>query len=289
MAVGRVKGYELIAEIGSGASSTVWRARDLESGSICAVKIVDRGNGVDSRYFRQMANEYRIARHFNHPNLAQVYALVTSRVLFWTTQMALAMEYVPGVGLADLRQTEKLDASRLVNLYIQLADALGYMHSQGMVYLDMKPHNVIVTAEGQAKVMDFGLCMPKGNYNRRVQGTPDFMAPEQIRMGWVDERTDVYNLGATMFYLITGNSVQMTLTSRQSLANNGRNGAGNGTATVESQTFRSLDVDVPEALESLILASCRPQPAERPHTMAQVLADLRRIVSRLNGGSSKSS
>ena len=274
MAVGRVKGYELIAQIGAGARSTIWRARALKSGQICAVKIVRRGDGVDSRYFRQMSNEYRIARRFNHPNLVKVYELVSSRFLFWVTQVALAVEYVPGVNLAELSRTEKLDATRLVSLYIQLADGLGYMHSQNVVHLDMKPHNVIVTPEGQAKIVDFGLCMSKGNYNRRVQGTPDFMAPEQIRMGWVDERTDVYNLGATMFYLITGNSVQMTLTSR--------NGNSNGRATVASQTFRSLDVDVPEALESLILASCRPQPAERPHTMAQVLADLRTITVRLN-------
>ena len=177
--------------------------------------------------------------------------------------------------------SEKLDAARLVNLYIQLADGLGYMHSQGVVYLDMKPHNVIVTPEGRAKIIDFGLCMPKGNTNRRVQGTPDFMAPEQIRMGWVDERTDVYNLGATMFTLITGNSVQMTLTSRHG------NTQGNGKATVASQTFRSLKVEVPEALESLILASCRPRPAERPHTIAQVLADLRGIMAKLNRPISK--
>lgn len=281
MVVGRVKGYELIAEIGIGASSSIWRARDLSSGRICALKIVDRGNGVDSRYFRQMTNEYRVARRFSHPNLAQVYDLIRSRVFFWVTQTALVMEYVPGVSLAQLRETEKLDVKRLVPLYIQLADGLGYMHSQDVVHLDMKPQNVIVTPEGQAKIIDFGLCMPKGNYNRRVQGTPDFMAPEQIHMGWVDERTDVYNLGATMFYLITGNSVQMTLTARLDSSKSGRSGNDNGTATVESQTFCSLDIEIPETLESLILASCRPKPAERPHTMAQVLADLRHIAGKL--------
>lgn len=274
MAVGQVKGYKLIAQIGLGASSTIWRARALKSGEICAVKIVARGDGVDSRYFRQVANEYRVARRFNHPNLARVYELVVSRVLFWKTQLALAMEHVPGVDLAELSQKEKLDAARLVNIYIQLADGLGYMHSQNVVHLDMKPHNVIVTPDGRVKIVDFGLCMPSGNYNRRVQGTPDFMAPEQVHMGWVDERTDIYNLGATMFYLITGNSVQMTLTARDDNSN--------GKATVASQTFRSLEIDVPETLESLILASCRPQPAERPHTMAQVLADLRDVAGRLN-------
>ena len=280
MAAGRVKGYELIARIAYGAGSTVWRARALKTGEICALKIASRSDGVDSRHFRQIVNEYRTARRFDHPNLARVHELISSRVLFLVTQMALAMEYVPGVNLAELRQKKKLSAAHLLDLYMQLAEGLSYMHSQNVVHLDMKPQNVIVTPEGQVKIVDFGLCMPAGNYNRRVQGTPDFMAPEQIRMGWVDERTDVYNLGATMFYLITGNSVQMTLTAR-----NG-NGNGNGKATVASQTFRSLKIDVPGPLESLILASCRPQPAERPHTMAQVLADLHDIASKLNNPTS---
>lgn len=284
MAAGRVKGYELIARIAYGAGSTVWRARALRTGEICALKIASRSDGIDSRHFRQIVNEYRAARQFDHPNLARVHELISSRVLFWVTQMALAMEYVPGVNLAELRQKEKLSATHLLDLYMQMAEGLGYMHSQNVVHLDMKPHNVIVTPERRVKIVDFGLCMPAGNYNRRVQGTPDFMAPEQIRMGWVDERTDIYNLGATMFYLITGNSVQMTLTAR--------NGNSNGKATVASQTFRSLTIDIPEQLESLILASCRPQPAERPHTMAQVLADLHDISAKLKNstpGSEKSS
>ncbi len=274
MALVRVKGYELIAQIGSGAVSSVWRARDLRNGNICAVKIIARADGADRRHFRQMTNEYRAARNFCHPNLARLYNLIPSRILFWTTQMALAMEYVPGVHLADLRQAEKLDAARLVNIYIQLAEGMAYMHAQNIIHLDMKPHNVILTPQGEAKIVDFGLCRAKGNYNHRVQGTPDFMAPEQIKMGWVDERTDIYNLGATMFYLVTGNSVQMTLTSR--------NGHSNGKASVASQTFRSLEVEIPEALESLILASCRHQPAERPHTMTQLLGDLRLIAGHLD-------
>ena len=170
-----------------------------------------------------------------------------------------------------MRAKEKLDAAALVNIYMQVAAGMSYMHSRNLIYLDMKPHNVIVTPDYTAKIVDFGLCGHKGNYSRRVQGTPDFMAPEQIRMGWVDERTDVYNLGATMFYLVTGKSVQMTLTSR--------NGNGNGKAKVESQTFTSHEVEVPEALENLILQSCRPQPAERPHTMAQVMDDLCSIAA----------
>jgi eukaryotic-like serine/threonine-protein kinase len=275
MAAARVKGYELIAQVGAGACSTIWRARDLKTGSICAVKIASRREGADSRHFRQMVNEFRVTRRLNHPNLARIDEIIPSRVLFWTYRMALAMEYVPGVTLAQLRERESLDAKRLVNIYIQLADGLGFMHSQDIIHLDMKPHNVIITPEGQAKIVDFGLARSKGNYNSRVQGTPDFMAPEQIRMGWVDERTDVYNLGATMFYLVTGKSVQMTLTSR-----NGH-GNGNGKAVVESQTFRSMEVEVPDALESLILASCRQAPAERPHTMAQVVAELRTIAAEL--------
>lgn len=272
MAASRVKGYELIAQIASGAKSHIWRARQLSTGDAYAVKIVQRGHGVDERYFRQMENEYRIARRFNHPNLARVYEFIPSGFLFWTFQVAVVVELVPGPNLAELAVSQPLPLPRLIDLYIQLADGLGYMHSQGFVHLDMKPHNVVVTSDDKAKIVDFGLCMPTGQYNPRIQGTPAFMAPEQIVKGRVDERTDIYNLGATMFYILTGKSAQIMLTQRN----------GNGKSGVADQAFRSLSVDIPEELEALIMTSCRPNPADRPWTMNDVATRLRDVAQQMS-------
>ncbi len=268
MADTSVKGYQVIELLGRGASSEVFKARHVRTGQVVALKVVRRG-AQGARYFRQIYNEFGVARGWEHPNLVRLYDLVSERLLFWKLQVALAMEYVPG---DMLKGAAGLTTRRFVDIYIQLADGLGYMHERGFVHLDMKPPNVIVTPEGQAKIMDFGLCTRKGRYNPRVQGTPDFMAPEQLRKGWVDEQTDVFNLGATMFYVLSGKPVHMMLTHSTRL---------DGKASVTSETFQSMSVDVPPEIESLILQSCRPSPAERPLSMARVRERLEAIRARL--------
>jgi len=265
----RVKGYELIELIGRGATSEVYKARQLGTGLVMAVKVVRHDSPDSARQFAQLANEFRVARQWTHPNLVRLYELVTARLLVWRLQVALAMEYVPG---EMFRSGKSFTTRQIVDCYIQLADAMHYMHQHGYIHLDMKPQNVIASPTGQTKIMDFGLCTRKGRYNPRVQGTPDFMAPEQMRKGWVDERTDVFNLGATMFSVITGKSVQMTLTSRLRT---------NGGPSVISETFQSMSVEVPPELESLILQSCRSSPAERPASMARVLERLQNIRNQL--------
>jgi serine/threonine-protein kinase len=264
-----VKGYQIVESIGRGASSEVFKARRIRDGQWVALKVVRRGAAESGRHFRQIYNEYAVASAWEHPNLVRLYGLVTSRLIFLKLQVALAMEYVPG---RMMKGAAGLTTKQFIENYIQLADGLGYMHQHGYIHLDMKPHNVMVTPDGQAKVMDFGLCTKNGRYNPRVQGTPDFMAPEQLRKGWVDERTDVFNLGATMFYVLTGKPVHMTLVHsvRQ-----------NGHASVTSETFQSMSVEAPPELESLILQSCRPSPAERPATMARVKERLEAIRAKL--------
>jgi len=264
----QVKGYQIIELIGRGAGSEVYKARQMSTGDIVALKIVRRESPDSKRLFAQIANEYRVARDWTHPNLVRLEELIVTRLVFWKYQVALAMEFVPGETLTGL---SKLTGAQMLSYYRQLADAMLYMHHHGYIHLDMKPQNVMVTPEDDVKIMDFGLCTKKGQYNARVQGTPDFMAPEQMRKGWVDERTDIYNLGATMFHVISGKSVQMMLTHRV--------GPG-GDATVTSETFQSQMLEVPEELESLILESCRPSPAERPATMERVLERLDKIAGK---------
>jgi len=268
MAEPHVRGYQLIELIGTGAGSEVYKGRQMSTGDVVAVKMVRRGGPDSTRLFAQIANEYKVARGWTHPNLVRLHALIVDRLLLWKFQVALVMEYVPG---ETLNGEGGLTVDQMLSWYRQLADAMLYMHHHGYIHLDMKPQNVMVTPEGDMKIMDFGLCTKKGQFNARVQGTPDFMAPEQMRKGWVDERTDIYNLGATMYHVITGKSVQMTLTSRNGVA---------GDASVTSETFQSLNVDVPEELESLILECCRHSPAERPATMQRVIERLDKFAGK---------
>ena len=187
----RVKGYKLIELLGRGAGSEVYKARQLSSGDLVALKVIRRSGAPSARFFKQIANEFRVARDWSHPNLVELYELLNGRFLIWRLQTALAMEYVPG---ETLDCHDELTGARMVDYYRQVAAGMKYMHDRGYVHLDMKPQNIIVTDDGIAKIMDFGLCIPRGTRNPRVQGTPAFMSPEQVRKGKVDERTDIYNL-----------------------------------------------------------------------------------------------
>ena len=264
-----VKGYQLLELLGRGASSEVYRARKIETRQIVALKVVKRGAPDSARHFRQIENEFRVAGAWSHPNLVKLHEIVASGFLFLRFQVALAMEYVPG---QPLKGGGTLTSGELISYCTQLCDGLHYMHRQGYIHLDMKPQNVIITPDKKAKIMDFGLCTRKGQYNSRLQGTPDFMAPEQMRRGWVDERTDVYNLGATIFHILTGKSVSGVVGT-----------AGGGEVILLPSAFHTLNIEVPPEFENLILQCTKPSPAERPATMERLKEQLEEIRKSLPG------
>ncbi len=263
-----VKGYQIIELLGRGASSEVFKARHIETRRIVALKVVRRGAEHSARHFRQIENEFRIAGAWDHPNLVKLHEIIASKFLFLRFQVALAMEYVPG---APLKTGAGVTASDLISYFMQIADGMQYMHQKGYIHLDMKPQNVIVTPDGKAKIMDFGLCTKIGQYNPRLQGTPDFMAPEQMRKGWVDERTDVYNLGATIFHVLTGKSVS-------GVVGTGRD------VIVMPAAFHTLNIEVPADFESFLFQCTKPSPAERPATMQRVKERLEEIRKAMGPG-----
>jgi eukaryotic-like serine/threonine-protein kinase len=263
-----VKGYQILELLGRGASSEVFRARHIKTRRIVALKVVRRGAANSARYFRQIENEFRIAGPWDHPNLVKLHEIVASGFLFLKFQVALSMEYVPG---APLKAGAGVTAADVISYFTQIADGMHYMHQKGYIHLDMKPQNVIVTPDKRAKIMDFGLCTKIGQYNPRLQGTPDFMAPEQMRKGWVDERTDVYNLGATIFHVLSGKSVSGVV------------GTGRDVILMPA-AFHTLNVEVPEELENLIFQCTKPSPAERPATMQRVKEQLEEIRKTLGNG-----
>jgi serine/threonine protein kinase len=198
--------YDLVEKVAEGGMGTVYKGRNRESGDIVAIKIVAphmAGNEVLLKRFEQ---EYNAARQLDHPNIVRA-------LDFGDTGSSpyLVMEFVDGLSLGqkidrDGRMPEK-DAIKVI---AQVAQGLHRAHKDGLIHRDVKPDNIMVTADGQAKLTDLGLVKEVEadlNLTRtgRGLGTPHFMAPEQFKNAKnADPRCDIYSLGATLYMMVTG-------------------------------------------------------------------------------------
>ncbi len=204
--------YELLREIGRGASGTVYLARDSLIGRDVAIKSflgaappADRGHHGVHSLRDDLLREARSAGVLSHPNIVKVYDLVErpDRTVF------MAMEYVRGRNLGELLAAgRRLDFERAVDLTTQVASALDYLHTMGVVHRDIKPANILIDESGQVKLTDFGIALlekrPVGDDADLILGTPSYMAPEQLLGREVTRRADVYSLGVVLFEMLVG-------------------------------------------------------------------------------------
>ncbi len=148
------------------------------------------------------------------------------------------------------------------------------MHDGGFLHTDIKPTNIMITQEGSVKIIDFGQSCPIHHRKERIQGTPDYIAPEQVRRMALDQRTDVFNLGATMYWVLTSEKYPTEIRGTDSRG---------GISLVTSDrplTPIELNDKIPLALSKLVMECCRENPEERPADMVQVSATLR-VVQKL--------
>ena len=156
----------------------------------------------DLKYLEQAKHEFRVGQMLNHPNLVKVYAFETDGGWFSGPKKAkLLLEYVPGRTMDGLPLQRM---AKLVRMFERIADGL-MPHAQAwsVIHADLKPNNLIYERGTRVKVIDYGLAWIKGEPKDRVQGTPEYMAPETVSHKLINERTDIYNFGATMYRLVT--------------------------------------------------------------------------------------
>jgi len=199
--------YDILGELGKGAMGVVYLAKDPLIGRRLAIKTFRQNYSAadpDYEQFRQrFLREARTAGALNHPNIVTIHDMDASdsEVYF------IAMEYLEGTDLKQLMRREKLELRFVVETVAQVADGLGYAHSKGVIHRDVKPANIVITPEKQAKIMDFGIArMGASNLTVKGQllGTPNYMSPEQIQGKEVDHRADLFSLGVLLYELITG-------------------------------------------------------------------------------------
>jgi serine/threonine protein kinase len=199
--VDKIGKFHVLQTLGSGAHSSILHIRRDEDSKEYALKIVPIDSKDDLKYLEQAKHEFRVGQMLNHPNLVKVYCFETEGGWFSGPKKAkLLIEFVPGKTM-DLLPLQRMP--KLLRVFERIADGLTHMHKKGVLHADLKPNNLILGRGTNVKVLDFGLAWIKGEPKDRVQGTPEYMAPETASHKLINERTDIYNLGATMYRLVT--------------------------------------------------------------------------------------
>ncbi len=196
--------FEIIEEIGQGGMGTVYKAYDNKIREVVALKLLKPEIASDLEVIERFRNEIKLARQVAHRHVCRMYDLGEE----WLT-IYISMEYVPGEDLKSfIRRSGHLTEAKAVGLAKQIAEGLAEAHRLGVVHRDLKPQNVMIDKDGNAKIMDFGIARSlhtKGVTGTGVIiGTPEYMAPEQAEGGDVDRRVDLYALGAILFEMVTG-------------------------------------------------------------------------------------
>ena len=212
MSVGLVLGpFQVLAPIGKGGMSTVYLARDVRSHLLVALKVLPPKRArEEERVLTRFRREMEMCQRVAHPHLAWAYEVGVCQGVYY-----IAMEYIPGRSLYRLVNDEgPLQVSRAARLFAEVASALEHAHNQGLIHRDMKPSNIIITPHDHAKVLDLGLALVEGEAPGALEvvggrgyvvGTLDYIAPEQAENPTaVDPRSDIYSLGCTLYFALTG-------------------------------------------------------------------------------------
>ena len=257
-------GYHVISEIGKGAASTIYAVSDSASGQVYALKHVIRKSEKEQRFIEQVQNEFEVSKACNHPVLRKVVDLKTVKKFFGpVTEVALVMELIDGIPY-DERPIS--DVKTILKSFIKIAEALWEVNKSGYVHCDTKPGNIMLTGDGNVRLIDLGQACKRGTAKERVQGTPSFIAPEQARCKPLSEQTDVYNFGATLYWALTGQRVPTLLTVEKADRH-----------MVKDQGYpspRALNEKVPPRLSELVMHCLRHRPWERPTDMGSVVMRL---------------
>lgn len=259
--------YRIIRPLGNGAGSTILMISDKTAGGKrYALKVVRRQDPDDDIYIAQAKVEYAASQKLKHPAIVAIYDMRVRRSWFRLSGVELLMEYVDGKTLDEI---EAPDMGQLVLIFCQVASGLNHMHRRGVFHGDLKPSNVMLSKNGQVKLIDFGTAWSRGEEKNRVQGTPQYMAPEQASEKVVDEKTDIYNLGATMYRMFTGR-----------FANAGIPMPGDGGLRKLAAPIQ-INPKIPGTLNETILSCLDLNPDQRPAGVFEIEHQLSAVAKYL--------
>jgi eukaryotic-like serine/threonine-protein kinase len=254
----RLDQYELVDIIARSGMATVFRARDLENGHFVALKVPYLEYESDLVFHERFNREEQIGQRLDHPAIIKVLRPKEK------SRVYLVMEYVEGELLSDrLRREKRFPVQTAVGLAQEIADALVYLHEHNVVHRDLKPANIMIQPNGKVKLIDFGIALDttlrKMTWGRLSQamGTPDYMAPEQIKGLRGDARTDVYSLGAMLYEMLTG---------EVPFSGNNVHAAMRAKMQEDPTPPRRLRPEISPQLEEIVLHALEREPQDRFET-----------------------
>ena len=281
----RLGPYEILAPIGAGGMGEVWRARDTRLGRDVAVKVLPAALSADAERVRRFEKEARAASSLNHPAIVTIYEIGHESEVTY-----LAMELVDGATLRDLLAEGAMPVRRMLAIAAQVADGLAKAHGSGIVHRDLKPENVMVSKDGFAKILDFGLAKlaaPEPDTGREtkagtvsagtepgvVMGTVGYMSPEQARGAALDFRSDQFALGSVLYEMATGKRAFHGETKPEILA---------AIIREEPQPIAGLNPRLPAPLRWIIERCLAKDPRERYASTEDLARDLRSAETHLS-------
>jgi serine/threonine protein kinase len=259
--------YDILAKIAEGGMGTVYKGRHRGSGQLVAIKIVPPSAARNPTLLKRFEREFTAARNLDHANIVKAIEFDgTCATPF------LVMEFVDGESLGQrIERDGRLPEDESLRLITQVAQGLYRAHKKGLVHRDVKPDNILLNREGQAKLTDLGLVKDAAEDNNltktgRGLGTPHFMAPEQFKSAKnADARCDVYSLGATLYMMVTGQTPFGNCSALDCFLKKTRN---------EMPAPRELAPDLSERVDWAIRRAMSPVPEQRPATCREFVEDL---------------
>lgn len=287
MAKNRISRYEILEELGRGAMGAVYKARDPQIGRIVGIKVILTANLTPDEvqeYKQRFNREAQAAGQMAHPGIVTIHDIGEDE----TGQPYLVMEYVEGTPLDKLVAAPEsslseeasstpagpaaiLQLNDALGIAIQVAEALDYAHRRGVIHRDIKPANILITPEGKAKILDFGIAQLGGTQLTRAGqliGTPAFMSPEQFTGGGVDARSDLFSLGTVLYWMLTG---------QNPFAADSLTAVAYKVAQQVPTPARKLNPSLPPDVETLLSRCLAKNPNDRYPTGQALVADLQAV------------
>ena len=265
--------YELEELVGSGGMSNVFRAHDRLLERTVALKILHEQYTRDEDYVERFRREARAVAQLTHPNIVTVIDRGEQ-----DGRQFIVFEFVEGQNLKELSAQGPLDPREAIRLTLQVAHALSFAHARGLVHRDVKPQNVLLNDDGQAKVTDFGIARSLDVHGvtqtGTVLGTSDYIAPEQARGQKVDPKTDIYSLGAVLYELLTG---EVPFSGDSFVAVAMRHVSEPPPSVLDHRP------DCPVRLDLAIQRAMAKDPADRFASMDELCAELEACLAELDG------
>ena len=276
--IGKIIGnrYEILEEVGLGGMATVYKAKDHVLNRLVAVKVLKDEFTTDTEFIKRFNTEAQAAASLSHPNIVSIYDVghEDENNLYY-----IVMELVQGKTLKEIINSEGvLSWKWAINIAMQIASALELAHKNGIVHRDIKPHNIIITEDGIAKVTDFGIAKAVSNSTITAFGTTigsvHYFSPEQAKGGFTDAKSDLYSLGVVMYEMLTGKvpfdadtPVSVALKHMQE----------------DAKDPIELNEEIPTAVNQIVVKAMQKEPTARYQNATEMLHDLRKALKDPDG------